>query len=163
MALMLIDLDGVVADMWESLDSLVGEPVIRGEWDTRDRYPGVPRRAISSHFARRGFFRNLTVIPRAKEGVAQLVDAGHDVWFCSTPVLSPWCASEKAEWVREHFWDQRRRLILSKDKTLVVGDYLIDDKPEVLGCRVPAWTHVRYGEGSFEWGAVGDLIRHIDS
>jgi len=34
------------------------------------------------------------------------------------------------------------RIVLAKDKTLVRGDVLIDDKPEVTGSLCPSWEHL---------------------
>lgn len=43
------------------------------------------------------------------------------------------------EWVK--------RIILTLDKTMVTGDYLIDDKPHITGCESsPTWTHILYDQ-----------------
>jgi 5'-nucleotidase len=35
------------------------------------------------------------------------------------------------------------RIILTKDKTLIKADYIIDDKPEISGVEnMPAWEHI---------------------
>ncbi|HEX9597652.1 MAG TPA: hypothetical protein VF982_12285, partial [Anaerolineales bacterium] len=38
------------------------------------------------------------------------------------------------------------QLILSTDKTLVQGDILIDDRPEIKGAVKPVWEHVLYDQ-----------------
>lgn len=45
-------------------------------------------------------------------------------------------------------------MIVTKDKTLVHGDLLIDDKPRVTGTRSPAWQHVLYDQ---------PYNRHVDA
>jgi 5'-nucleotidase len=41
--------------------------------------------------------------------------------------------------------DWVKRVILTKDKTLVKADFLIDDKPEITGAEaVPVWEHILY-------------------
>lgn len=39
-----------------------------------------------------------------------------------------------------------KRLILTKDKTLVFGDFLIDDKPEIKGVKLPSWEHLIFDQ-----------------
>jgi 5'-nucleotidase len=38
------------------------------------------------------------------------------------------------------------RIIVSKDKALVHGDVLVDDKPEIKGALTPAWHHVIFDQ-----------------
>ena len=55
------------------------------------------------------------------------------------------CVLEKYQWVEAHFgYDWTKRVILTRDKTIVSGDILIDDKPEITGCAMPPWQHVLY-------------------
>ena len=45
----------------------------------------------------------------------------------------------------EHLgFDWTARVMLTKDKTLVRGDILIDDKPEISGSLSPVWQHWLY-------------------
>ena len=51
------------------------------------------------------------------------------------------------QWIKEHLGQEfAERTIITRDKTLVYGDILIDDKPEVTGIHTPAWTHVVYDQ-----------------
>lgn len=36
------------------------------------------------------------------------------------------------------------RIQIGKDKTRVVADFLVDDKPEVVGALFPMWDHIRF-------------------
>ena len=38
------------------------------------------------------------------------------------------------------------RIILTRYKTLVVGDILIDDRPELTGIKSPTWEHVLFDQ-----------------
>lgn len=38
------------------------------------------------------------------------------------------------------------RLIITRDKTHVQGDLLVDDKPRVSGSRTASWTHVLFNQ-----------------
>ncbi|MDO8264840.1 MAG: 5'-3'-deoxyribonucleotidase, partial [Candidatus Parcubacteria bacterium] len=35
-----------------------------------------------------------------------------------------------------------KRIILSRDKTLIRGNFLIDDRPEIKGSSIPEWEHI---------------------
>jgi 5'-nucleotidase len=37
-------------------------------------------------------------------------------------------------------------MIIIRDKTLVKGDFLIDDKPEVKGNQQPEWEYILYSQ-----------------
>jgi 5'-nucleotidase len=74
-------------------------------------------------------------------------------------------------WIAEHFPSLRRKVVVSKDKTLVRGHVLIDDKPEVSGALTPVWQHVLFetpGNAHVaadvslsSWGEVEWLVDHV--
>jgi 5'-nucleotidase len=91
--------------------------------------------------------------------MAAMLDAGHDVRICTAP-LSRFtnCVGEKFQWVVNHLgpsWVER--IVLTKDKSLVRGDVLIDDKPEVTGSLVPSWQHLVF-EAPYNTVAIGRRI-----
>jgi len=75
-----------------------------------------------------GFFLYLEEIPGAIEAFKKL-EKKYDVWILTRPsTYNLNCYSEKAYWVREHLgFDILEKTILSCDKSLLKGDYLIDD------------------------------------
>lgn len=75
-----------------------------------------------------------------------LVDMDNDVRFCTSHFLTyTHCVFEKFQWIEEHFDASFvDRIILTRDKTLVRGDILIDDKPKITGLAKPTWEHVLY-------------------
>jgi 5'-nucleotidase len=89
-----------------------------------------------------------------------LLSAGHDVRICTAPISAYRnCVEEKHRWVETHMgaaWV--RRLILTKDKTLVRGDVLIDDRPSVGGVLEPTWEHLIF-DAPYNRDIVG---RHIN-
>ncbi|NLE46046.1 MAG: 5'-3'-deoxyribonucleotidase [Chloroflexi bacterium] len=153
----LVDMDGVLADMDAGLErdwqALYGdEPLI----PTEDRmgahfaggHPADRVRRLRSVAAAPGFFLSLPPIAGSVESVTAMREMGIDVFICSTP-LSEYehCVTEKYQWVEGHLGREwTRRLILTSDKTLVRGDVLIDDKPEVKGLDVPSWEHVVFDQ-----------------
>lgn len=167
MALVLVDVDGVLCDIESALIEHVrreypqAERKFPGQWLVEQQFPDVPAEYIGSWFDRAGTFRSLAPLPGAKRGVAMLREAGHDVWLCSTPVANEYCASEKQQWVNEHYPLLRKRLILTSDKTLVRGNVLIDDKPEITGRMQPVWEHVYYHQSSFTWADTDRLLAYL--
>jgi len=155
--IVLVDLDGVVCDLegafWplflekcpdapriapESRETFYVEDQIGQEW--REHVEGI----IHSEF----FFLNLPAMESALEGVLRLSES-HSVVICTSPVTTPWCASEKYQWVESHLGLQyAKKMIVTKDKTLIRGDVLIDDRPfpENKGLLLPSWKHVLYDQ-----------------
>ena len=109
-------------------------------------YPESERECILQIFTKPDLFFSLKPIPGSIEGIHKLTELGHEVFLCSSPLLmNPHCAHEKMEWVKKYLGAKwRHRLVLSKDKTLVHGDILVDDKPEVVGAITPSWRHILY-------------------
>ncbi len=70
-----------------------------------------------------------------------------DCFFSITTIDSDDGVAEKFAWVKEHLGQEFvERIVLTRDKTLVRGDILVDDKPEVTGVCTPAWMHVLYDQ-----------------
>lgn len=151
----LLDQDGPLADF----DTAVAEVLVslgldvsvlkRTTWHTSDDiehcFGAAAARAVQDAVYRTGFFRSLPLKAGAVEAVRALESAGCDVFICTAPSLrNPSCASDKMLWVADHFPSLRRKVVVSKDKTLVRGHILVDDKPEVQGILPPVWQHVLF-------------------
>jgi 5'-nucleotidase len=98
-----------------------------------------------------GYYLALEPIPGGLEALEELEANGHEVFICSVPSLGNIsCASDKYVWLAEHFGEKwAKKLILTKDKTLVLGDILVDDKPGhlITGANPhPTWTHVLFDQ-----------------
>ena len=152
--LILLDQDGVLADFergfrdaWnlryrDQMSAL--PPRARKSFRLTDDYPLRLSDAVRSIYEATGFYRDLPPMPGAREGVHALLEEGHDVRICTSP-LTVWrnCVPEKYEWVERHLGaDFLQRLIVTRDKTLVRGHVLVDDKPRVDGAEMPLWRHV---------------------
>lgn len=135
----LVDFDGGFHEVWERQGNRVlPRTSVRLEGDYGD----------VSHIIRApGFVRGLRPVPGALEAVSEL-SRNHEVFICSSPLHPVHQSSrEKLEWVAEHLGEEwLRRVILTKDKTLVKGDILIDDKPEITGAVQPEWEHVVFDQ-----------------
>lgn len=89
-----------------------------------------PERAFPQ--SRVGFFCELEPIENAIESVKYLKTLGHDIYFLTAPSYkNPHCYTEKRLWIEQYFGlDACKNLIISRNKGLVMGDYLIDDRTE---------------------------------
>ncbi len=155
--IILIDQDGPLADFEDAVrtgyeefggtkSSLV-EYRDRKNFYVAEDYPKHLRSLVSSIYHAPGFFRNLKRIDGARDAILAMLEDGHDVRICTSPLTEyRHCVTEKFEWVERHFGlEFTKRIIITKDKTIVRGDYLIDDKPEIIGAlRDPTWKHVVY-------------------
>lgn len=105
------------------------------------RYPAM----IDDLVGNEAFFRTMPPVPGVRRAVREMTEAGVQVYICSSPRPShPVTAIGKLEWIREHFGEFfLMRTILTQDKTLVHGDLLIDDKPDISGARsCPSWRQI---------------------
>lgn len=152
--IVLVDMDGVLADFDDGharLCAARGLPtttpgVGRTSWDILGVVDPAYRDVVLELWHSPGFFRGLRPIDGAVAGLRGLVAAGHDVWICTAPLRHhATCAHEKLAWVAHHVGrDFGERVIVAADKTLIHGDVLIDDRPDLVGVRAPAWEHVLY-------------------
>lgn len=109
-----------------------------------------------------GYFKNLPLIDGALEAIT-ILSRSYDVYFLSTPQWSnPCCWKEKREWVGEHFGEVMfKRLILTHNKGLLKGDYLIDDR-KTNGVDSFEGEHIHFGTNAYpNWKAV--LVRLVGS
>lgn len=155
--LVLIDMDGVLADFeghlmqqWRTLYPNTFD-LAREERTTfylSRQFPKEHRDKLFEIMYSGEFFANLPPIPGGLEALEEMKALGWQVFLCSSPLLGNLTgASEKFAWVKQHlgraWWGQ---LILAVDKTLVQGDILIDDRPEIEGAAQPSWEHVLYDQ-----------------
>lgn len=150
----LVDMDGVLVNTMKGFNSELKRQVpniplipieeIR-EFYLDKQYPREYASAINNVWATPGFFYSLKAFPGSKEALNEIVKYA-DVAICTSPYTeSSTCAQEKWQWVEENLGQEwLKRLIITKDKTRVAGNILIDDKPEVTGARKPTWEHVLY-------------------
>lgn len=155
--IILVDQDGVLADQHGYFLELIKErrpdiyETFHGEFLSYEIEKAfAPEHADSINALRleKGFFANIPLIAGAKEGLTHLKELGYDVRICTAPTLEhQFCVPEKLAWIDEHLGREfTGRTILTRDKTLVRGDILIDDKPNIVGIYTPTWKHVIYDQ-----------------
>lgn len=79
-----------------------------------------------------GFFRNLPVMDNAGP-VLESLYANHEVFIVTTATEFKYSMLDKWEWLAEHFpFIHHSRMVFCGSKTIVYGDYMIDDKDRNL-------------------------------
>lgn len=179
----LVDLDGVLTDWGKKYDELLDSS--RRSTDNIPRTKDLQQynlmrgmdyeQQITIHevMDTPGFYLDLEPTNGAVDAISELVEEGHEVFFVTRPWAgNPDCASEKTAWVDRYFgqWGVEQ-LIITYDKTLIHGDILIDDKPNIKGAHEPSWIQILFDQpynrserGSHSWaeGWVG-VFEWIDS
>ncbi len=149
----LVDMDGVLAD-WtglfnERISSLYPHldfPFLKdnSSWEMATGATPEMLEAINLVKEMPGFYADLKPIEGGRAALEAMLAQGFDVSICTSPwIQNPTCASDKLAWLDRHIghgWADRA--IITKDKTTVRGDFLIDDKPDIKGIYRPEWEHI---------------------
>lgn len=152
----LIDMDGVISDFdgeflkrWR--DRYPEKPYVpleeRTTFYVKDSYSEELKPMVVDIILEPGFFRNMMSVAGAKEAMDEMKVLGLEVFICTSPIsIYKNCVLEKYEWVENYLGaDWVNRVILTKDKTIIKADYLIDDKPNITGVEnMPVWEHIVY-------------------
>jgi 5'-nucleotidase len=152
----LIDMDGVLSDFdgeflkrWRDRypDNFYVPIEKRTTFYVSKQYPDELKPLVRKIVREPGFFRDMMPVNGGKEALSEMDNRGLEVFICTSP-LSAYknCVLEKFEWVDRVLGpDWVKRIIVTKDKTLVKADYIIDDKPEITGVEdTPSWEHILY-------------------
>jgi 5'-nucleotidase len=163
----LVDLDGVIADQRQGFRDALSQkyPNIKlpssitdFHFDYEKNFPEEHQKRVKAVRLKKGFFLSLPMLRGAKEGLEQLKNMSLDVRIVTAPTWE-WkhCVREKYEWVEKHLGREWcGRMILTRDKTYVRGDILIDDAPVITGAFKPTWEHVVF-DHSYNREAKGAL------
>ncbi len=139
-----VDMDNVLVDFPWGIDQL-SEETKKKYGDELDEIPG--------------FFSDLPPIDGAIDAFYKLREH-YDTYILSTaPWNNPSAWTDKLLWVKKHLPDKGyKRLILSHNKNLNHGDYLIDDRTANGAGEFPG-EHIQLGSESYpDWDAVLDYL-----
>lgn len=133
-----VDMDGVIADYDAHKHLTI-------EHDPNQSECKVPE----------GYFSDLPLIDGAVEALNEL-SKFYELYILSTPQWSnPNCWKEKRIWIEKHFGELlHKRIILTHNKGLLLGDYLIDDSTR-NGVDSFKGVHIHFGQAPFlTWNQV---------
>lgn len=137
-----IDMDGVLCDYINSFKQ------------AKEKNPEQPYPQSED-----GFFLSLTPIENAIQSYKKL-EEHFDVWILTRPsVENVLCYTEKALWVRKYLgFDAQKKIIMCIDKSMVKGDYLIDDTDE-HGQLDFDGEFIKFGSDRFpNWNTILDYL-----
>jgi 5'-nucleotidase len=176
-------MDGVLVDFVAGFNKRLGElgigiePIpyeeITNYWFVERQYNQRVRGVLLEMMSWPRFFSRMPLIGGAEDGFNDLVEliGVRHVWIATTPLSrSETCIQEKRDWVEEHLGTiYVDRMIFAADKTLLRGDILIDDKPDISGVMWPTWTQVVYDHPynrhvslpRMTWGDTSALEQHL--
>ena len=95
----------------------------------------------------KGFFFDLPPVVGAIETLHYLDERDDiELFICTSPLkLYQFCVLEKFKWIDKYLGPKfAEKIILTRDKTLVNGHFLIDDKPHITGTQIPQWKHILF-------------------
>lgn len=139
-----IDMDGTLVDFKAGIPGITKEQRAKYGDDIDD----IP-----------GYFAGLPPIDGALDDFHRLSEAYETYILSTAPWNNPSAWSDKVKWVHRHLpGAAHKRLILSHNKHLVQGDYLIDDRLVHGVDRFPG-EHLHFGSDRFpDWRAVLEYL-----
>ncbi len=158
----LCDMDGIVANLdskwYPDICRIYGDNFTAEDvkhWDLEKTAVKAGMR-IYDILREPGYYRDLPVLPGAREAVHELVhtkvngEKAFDVYFVTSAIVSPHAPHDKMEWVNEHFpflgegrSGAARKVITAYHKELIKGDVLIDDGPHNIKRTQEAWPDTK--------------------
>ena len=157
----LVDMDNTIVD-WDGefirryakasgRDARVVEQMVRkrSKFEIEENFDESERAMVLDTVASPGFYESLEPLPGAIEALQTLVAEGVDVKLVTAPhpTCAGTCALEKYLSVERMLGAEfQERLIITRDKTQVQGDILIDDKPRISGSKPCPWKHVIFSQ-----------------
>ena len=106
------------------------------DWDTSKFFPCG--KSIFKYLSQPGFFRDLSTISGAVEGIQAIHDAGHEVFVVTASTAQG--ATDKMHWMKENFPSiPHENIIITHTKHLVCGDVFIDDSPHNIKAYREYW------------------------
>jgi 5'-nucleotidase len=134
-----LDMDGVLAD-FDKLRESMGL--------TGDEIKKLP-----------GTFRLMDPMPGAIDAVRSLIGMGHDVWVATkAPTGIAFAYADKVTWILGHLPELKRKIVITHDKSLLIGDVLVDDRPDRANASHFSGRLIVFG-GDVGWPEVLKLIR----
>lgn len=155
--IILVDMDDTIADSekqikniwkWLNYDAIEPYPQDKTTYKKDMQLSQTGKQLLEEAVCHPDFYRTMEIIEGSVEALYEMQSLGADVYFCTRPkTSSSHCYEGKKEWIREHFGDKWvKKFIPIKDKTMVIGDYLIDDKPVIPNAHKATWKQIYFDQ-----------------
>ena len=104
---------------------------LKGQW-LSDYVPVEQQATVIDYLHSEDFFAVLQVLPDAQRVLRRLQDR-YEVYIATAAMQVPNSFSAKFKWLEKHFpFISPSRIVFCGDKSILRGDYLIDDNPRQL-------------------------------
>lgn len=132
----IVDMDEVLADTYHEFGrryaAQFGREVSAAELVGKKYYDLPGAADLRNEMYKPGFFRQLPVMDNAIPVLEELY-ATHEVFIVTTATEFKYSMLDKWEWLEEHFpFIHHSRMVFCGSKSVVYGDYMIDDKERNL-------------------------------
>ena len=167
--IILVDMDDTICDLENTVRYILRDE-FKVDINNDQRIENVSKEytALSRTIVgRKGFYRNLPPIPDVIKALKEMNEE-YDVYICTSPLKEyKYCVSEKFAWIDEYLPEFNRKIYMCKDKTLIRGDILIDDRLQE-GILKPEWTQVIFhqpfntqlrGKRLIEWNKWREIFK----
>ena len=150
--IVLVDMDDVVAEFEKRIFELIMEKhpekkdlleKPRNSLNLGEDFPEI-KDLIDEVKSESGLTEDLEQVKGSVNALKKILGRGHNVFICTSPLTNYRnSVLEKYKWIEKNLGKEwTKKIILTKDKTLIRGDILIDDNPEINGLKNPEWEHV---------------------
>jgi 5'-nucleotidase len=153
--IILVDMDGVLCNfikyylkkIFSRGGPLLSESEIK-HFEIRDNFEKKYHELMRGIDGKKNFYLNLEPIDGAIESLKKMFsDKRLEIFICTSPKkIHNFCVQEKYDWVKKHLGQEFvEKIIMTRDKTLIHGNFLIDDKVEITGKnKNPTWEHLLF-------------------
>ncbi len=140
MKILYVDMDGVLVDPNSALTKLSSE--------IKEKYK-------NNIYDAPGFFALMDPLPDAIDSYKYLCKKFDTYILTAAPWNNPTAANDKIDWIQKYLNEEAyKRVIISHNKNLNSGDYLIDDKLR-NGVDKFKGTHIHFGTEIYpDWKSV---------
>lgn len=149
--IILIDQDGPLADFEKGFLCAIKKenpeikPTTSKNFEVYENFPPEFKNKIEKIYRKRGFFKSLPPVKNGIKAIKEIEKLGYDVFICTSPLRNhKYCVMEKLEWIEKYLGKEfTNKVIFTRDKTVIKGTILIDDKPKIHGkIKKPNWEHI---------------------
>lgn len=124
-------MDGVMADAYQKfVQHYVDEigPISAEKYNGKKIYDLPEARHMRAYLFEPGWFADLEVMTNAPQ-VIEALQANYEIFIVTAAQEFPYCLADKHAWLTQHFpFISWKNYVMCGDKSIVTGDYMIDDK-----------------------------------